>query len=208
MSKVKIINVRPTEEYFSVSWQIDNRCNYDCMYCSPDWHDNTSKFRNLEELQTAWQDIFDKTKELNLPYKISFTGGELTANKNFLPFVTWLRNNYSVHLFKILVTTNGSASTRYYQKMFEAVDNITFSIHSEHINEHKFFNTILELHKNLPKDRFLQVAIMNEYWNQDRIPLYTKLLDKNNVSYNINEIDYGYKTREHPIFLGKLNLEI
>ena len=204
----KIIRVRPTEEYFSITCQIDIRCNYNCMYCSPLWHDDTSNFKSLEELQTAWRDIFDKTKNLELPYKISFTGGELTANKNFLPFVTWLRDNYSEHLFKLLVTTNGSASTRYYQKMFDSVDNITFSVHTEHINEQKFFEMIIELHKILPKDKHLHVAIMNEYWNQDRIPLYTKLLDENNISYGVNEIDYSYQTRKNPIFLGKLNLEI
>lgn len=204
---MKITNVRPTEEYFSLNWQIDIRCNYDCMYCSTEWHDNSSGFKSLEELQAAWHSIFDKTKNLNLPYKIAFTGGELTANKNFLPFVTWLRANYSEHLFKMLVTTNGSASTRYYQKMIEAVDNIAFSVHTEHIDEQKFFNMMLDLSKNLPASKFIQVAIMNEYWNQDRIPLYTKLLDDNNISYTVNEIDYKYKTREQPIFFGKLNFE-
>jgi MoaA/NifB/PqqE/SkfB family radical SAM enzyme len=204
----KIISVTPTDEYFSITWQIDIRCNYNCMYCSPEWHDDTSSFKSLEELKDAWYDIFDKTKNLGLPYKISFTGGELTANKNFLPFVTWLRDNYSEHLFKLLVTTNGSASTRYYQTMFKAVDNITFSVHTEHINEQKFFEMILELHKMLPQGKHLHVAIMNEHWNQDRIPLYTKLLDENNISHGVNEIDYSYQTRETPIFLGKLNLEI
>ena len=204
----KIISTKPTKEYFSLTWQVDIRCNYDCMYCSPEWHDNSSGFKSMEELKSAWLTIFDKTKNLNLLYKISFTGGELTANKNFLPFVTWLRDNYAEHLFKLLVTTNGSASTGYYQKMFNSVDNITFSMHSEHADEQKFFNMILDLSQNLPDGKFLQVAIMNEHWNQDRIPLYTKLLDKNNISYNVNEIDYSYQTRKYPIFLGKLNLEV
>ena len=203
-----IISTKPTKEYFSLTWQVDIRCNYDCMYCSPEWHDNSSGFKSMEELKSAWLTIFDKTKNLNLLYKISFTGGELTANKNFLPFVTWLRDNYAEHLFKLLVTTNGSASTGYYQKMFNSVDNITFSMHSEHADEQKFFNMILDLSQNLPDGKFLQVAIMNEHWNQDRIPLYTKLLDKNNISYNVNEIDYSYQTRKYPIFLGKLNLEV
>ena len=92
--------------------------------------------------------------------------------------------------------------------MFNSVDNITFSVHTEHINEQKFFKMIIELHKMLSKDKHLHVAIMNEHWNQSRIPLYTKLLDENNISYGVNEIDYTYQTREHPIFLGKLNLAI
>ena len=178
------------------------------MYCSPKWHDSHTGFKSLEDLQAAWQNIFDKTNNLNLPYKIAFTGGELSANKNFLPFATWLRTNYTQYLFKVMVTTNGSASTRYYKKMFKVVDNITFSLHTEHADEQKFFTMIQDLSVDLEPNKFLHVAIMNEYWNKDRIPKYTKLLDHNNISYSVNEIDYNYKTREQPIFLGKLNLEV
>ena len=204
----KIISIKPTEEYFSLNWQIDIRCNYDCMYCSPEWHNNSSGFKIMEELQNVWLTVFDKTKNLNLPYKISFTGGELTANKNFLPFVTWLKNNYSEYLFKILVTTNGSASTDYYQKMFEAVDNISFSLHSEHIDEQKFFNKLIQLRKKLLPNKFMHIDIMNEFWNQTRIPHYIQLLESNNISYSVNEIDYKYQTRTIPIMRGDLNLEI
>jgi len=204
----KIISIKPTEDYFSLNWQIDIRCNYDCMYCSPKWHDNSSRVKSMEELQNVWLNVFDKTKNLNLPYKISFTGGELTANKNFLPFVTWLKNNYSKYLFKVLVTTNGSASTGYYQKMFEAVDNISFSLHSEHIDEQKFFNKLIQLRKKLLPNNFIHVDIMNEFWNQARIPHYIQLLESNNISYSVNEIDYNYQTRAIPIMKGNLNLEI
>jgi MoaA/NifB/PqqE/SkfB family radical SAM enzyme len=204
----KIISIKPTEKYFSLNWQIDIRCNYDCMYCNSEWHNDSSEFKGMEELQNVWLNVFNKTKNLNLPYKISFTGGELTANKNFLPFATWLKNNYSEYLFKVLVTTNGSASTGYYQKMFEAVDNISFSLHSEHINEQKFFNKLIQLRKKLLPNNFIHVDIMNEFWNQNRIPHYIQLLESNNISYSVNEIDYKHQTRAIPIMRGDLNLEI
>jgi MoaA/NifB/PqqE/SkfB family radical SAM enzyme len=208
MTSSKVIAVAPTEKYFSLTWRLGIRCNYDCMYCSSAWHNNTDTFRGLEELQQAWIEIFEKTKVHNLPYKISFTGGELTANKNFLPFVTWLRENYNQHLFKVLASTNGSASLTYYNKMFQSIDNITFSVHSEHINEQKFFNMIVKLQSTLPADKFLHVAVMNEHWNQDRIKLYTSLLNQHQISYSINEIDYSHQTREAPFFVGELNLEV
>jgi organic radical activating enzyme len=208
MNHNNIVRVDPTEKYFSLSWRIGVRCNYDCMYCSPEWHNNTDKSRSLEELQQAWISIFEKTQVHNLPYKIAFTGGELTTNKNFLPFLTWLGENYNRYLFKLMVTTNGSASTSYYKKMFRYIDNITFSVHSEHINEQKFFDMILDLHKTLPDNKFLHVAIMNEFWNQDRIKIYQSLLDQHEISHTVNEIDYSLKTREHPVFVGKLNLEV
>ena len=204
----RIVQVTPTEEYFSVTWQVGIRCNYDCMYCSPEWHDNTSKHHSLEKLKEAWLRIYSKTQYLNLPYKISFTGGELTTNRHFLPFVTWLREQYGNKLFKLLLTTNGSATFKYYSKMFDAIDNISFSVHSEHINEQKFFDMIIKLKQQISKSKFIQVDIMNESWNKDRIPLYTDLLTKHNISYTINEIDYKFQNRVYPIFQGKLNLEV
>lgn len=208
MTYQKIVSVEPAENYFSLSWRVGIRCNYDCMYCSPTWHNNTDSFHSLEDLQRAWIEIFDKTKFRELPYKILFTGGELTANKNFLPFVVWLKQNYSKHLYKLIVTTNGSASLSYYEKMFQCVDNITFSVHSEHIDEQRFFDMIVKLHQTLPTDKFLHVAIMNEFWNQERIKMYTSLLNEHQISYSINEIDYSFQTRKHPIFVGKLNLDL
>jgi len=208
MTYQKIVRVEPAENYFSLSWRVGIRCNYDCMYCSPAWHNNTDSFHSLEDLQRAWIEIFDKTKFRELPYKILFTGGELTANKNFLPFVVWLKENYSKHLYKLIATTNGSASLSYYEKMFHSVDNITFSVHSEHIDEQRFFDMIVKLNQTLPADKFLHVAIMNEFWNQERIKMYTSLLSEHQISHSINEIDYSFQTRQQPIFVGKLNLDL
>jgi molybdenum cofactor biosynthesis enzyme MoaA len=204
----KIIKVTPTEDYFSVNWQVSIRCNYDCMYCSPAWHDQHSTPHSLETMQQVWKNIVSKTQQLGLPYKISFTGGELTTNKDFLPFVSWLRENYNQKLFKVMTTTNGSASYRYYFEMFKSIDNIAFSVHSEHINERAFFDKVIRLRHNIDKDKFIQVAIMDEFWNQDRIRYYIDLLEKNNVSYTLNQIDYSYQTRTIPIMKGKLNFEL
>jgi hypothetical protein len=178
------------------------------MYCAPEWHDDNSRHHSLETLQDAWIKIWDATKHHGLPYKIAFTGGELTTNKHFSPFVAWLRLNYGPHLFKLMLTTNGSATYKYYLKMFESIDNIAFSVHSEHIDEKKFFDTVIRLRHNIGPDRFLQVAIMDEHWNRDRIKMYVDLLEKNSISYTVNEVDYTYQTRTIPIMKGRLNLEI
>lgn len=204
----RIVSVTPSENYFSITWKLSIRCNYDCMYCPSKWHNNTDQHHTLEALQTAWLKIYERSRHLNLPYKISFTGGEVTSNKNFLPFVKWLRLNYNEHIFQLLITTNGSATFNYYAKLFEVIDNISFSVHSEHINEKRFFDTIIKLHTLIDSSRFLHVNIMNEFWNQDRIKKYKEILDNHSISYNINEIDYSLQTRDQPIFRGHLNLEI
>lgn len=204
----RVIQVFPTEQCFSITWELGRRCNYDCMYCSPRWHDDTSKHKTLAELKANWISIFEQSQSRNLKYKISFTGGEVTGNKNFYPFVKWLRENYSANIKQILLTTNGSATYKYYSKLFEVVDNISFSVHSEHINEQKFFDTVIKLHSTIAKDKFIHVNIMNESWNQSRIPTYVQLLTAHNVSHNVNEIDYTQQTRTVPIMKGKLNLAV
>lgn len=202
----KIISIRPVEEEFSITWMLSKRCNYDCMYCSTDWHDSTSYFDSLDELKQYWLDIYAKTKNKNLKYKISFSGGELTGNKNFLPFVKWLRENYDLNIKTILLTTNGSATESYYRKLFKFIDNISFSFHSEHANEQKFFDMIVNLKLSLNSNNFLHVNIMNEYWNENRIPLYKNILDKYDISYSINSINYKIGHRKFPIMKGKSNL--
>lgn len=204
----RIVKIEPTETNFSITWRLGIRCNYDCMYCPADWHDNTSKHHSLNILKESWLSIYQKTKIQNLPYKISFTGGEVTNNKSFLPFIKWLKSDYSNNISKLLITTNGSATLLYYKKLFNYIDNMSFSIHSEHIDEKKLFNMIIELKKAIPSTKFLHVNIMNEFWNQDRIVYYQQLLVEHGISYNINEVDYNLQTRTHPIIKGKLNFEI
>lgn len=203
---MKIVQVDPTENYFSLTWQLGIRCNYDCMYCPATWHDNTSTHHSLDTLKQTWISILANT---NRPaYKISFTGGEVTGSRAFLPFLKWLRAEYATIKFKILLTSNGSATYKYYQQLYDYVDNISFSMHSEHIDERKFFDTVISLHSNIDKSKHLHVNIMNEFWNQSRILGYQQILQEHGISNNVNEINYAVQTRSMPVFKGKLNLDI
>jgi len=202
---MKIIQIEPTVKTFSITWMIGSRCNYDCMYCPTSLHDNTSVPHSLETMQTAWRNIYTKSKNLGLNYKISITGGEITANRNFLPFIQWLRTNYA-EINEIHVTTNGSASLGYYQNLAQIVESICFSTHSEFIDEKKFFQKALLINKLMVRPaKSFHVNVMNEYWNQDRIILYKKLLEENAISYSINEIDYSLKNRDFIKTESKLN---
>lgn len=202
-----IIDIRPIEEVFSITWMLGRRCNYDCMYCPPELHDKVSKHHDLNKLQEAWKNIHRQTGAKQLPYKISFTGGEVTANKNFLPFVSWLKENYNVS--SILITTNGSAGLKYYEKLTNYVDAISFSTHTEFMNEKVFFQKVVVLNKIMirPK-KSLHVNIMDEYWAKERIKLYERFCAKHQISFSINEINYNIKTREKILHNGQSNLEI
>jgi hypothetical protein len=177
------------------------------MYCPTDLHDDTSTHPNLEKLQTAWQSFYSKSRKAELPYKISFTGGEVTANKSFLPLIQYLRAG-DFNLGQLLVTTNGSASEKYYLKLATLVDAISFSTHSEFFNETEFFSKVVAVnHVMIRPKKSVHVNIMNESWNQDRIEIYKNWLTTNNISHSVNVIDYSQQTRSVPILQGKLNLD-
>jgi MoaA/NifB/PqqE/SkfB family radical SAM enzyme len=178
------------------------------MYCPTSLHDDHSKHAPLDQLKQRWQSIFSKTVHKNLPYKISFTGGEVTVNKSFLPLLQWMRKDYQANIAKILVTTNGSANLNYYTKLYALVDNLSLSFHSEHADEQKFFDLAIKLHQNLLPGKHLHVNIMNETWNQHRIPAYQEILEQYGISNAINSINYSKQTRSFPIMKGKANLEI
>jgi len=203
----KIISIRPAQEMFSITWMLGSRCNYDCMYCDPEWHDDTSRPHDLDTMQQVWKNIYAKTQSLRLPYKISFTGGEVTANKNFLPLIKWMRAEYP-SIGMILITTNGSASKEYYKRLTNHVEAISFSTHSEHMNEKEFFSKVETIENIMirPK-KSLHVNIMDEFWNQDRILLYENFLQERGISYSINRINYNHQTRSYPIMKGVANLD-
>jgi MoaA/NifB/PqqE/SkfB family radical SAM enzyme len=192
---------------FSITWMLGSRCNYDCMYCRPELHDTTSQPLGIEVLKESWQKIHEKTQHNNLFYKISFTGGEVTANKNFLPFVKWIRSEYS-DVSMILITTNGSASLNYYQKLTNYVEAISFSTHSEYMNEQEFFHKVEKINDIMIRPtKSVHVNIMDEFWNKDRISKYQNRLSAKGISHSVNQIDYMHQTRTFPILKGNLNLE-
>jgi MoaA/NifB/PqqE/SkfB family radical SAM enzyme len=202
---MKIIRLEPVENAIIFTWMIGARCNYDCMYC-PSWsHNDDRPHHTFEDLKTVWSNFYSATRDKNLPYRISFTGGEVTANKNFLPLIEFLRQQ-DISM-RMLVTTNGSASKRYYQRLATLVDTISFSTHSEFFDEKKFFEKVFLINQQMIRpEKSVHVNIMDEYWNQDRIELYKQLLDTKSVSYSVNAIDYSAKIRDFSVQKGQLNL--
>lgn len=182
-------------------------CNYDCMYCPSEYHDSISRPHDIETLKQAWNNIYAKSKHLGLPYKISFTGGEVTANKSFLPFVEWLRVQFDC-IDMIIITTNGSASLNYYTRLCDKIEAISFSTHSEFMDEAEFFGKVRSVNQLMirPK-KSVHVNIMDEPWHRDRVLEYEKFCQRHDIPYSVNRIHMHLRTRERHSLLPEPTLE-
>lgn len=201
-----IVKVYPSDPSIAITWMIGARCNYDCMYCPAELHDTTSQHPDLDQLKAVWQSMYEKTCDQELPYKLSFTGGEVTANKSFLPLIEYLRSgDFGVR--QIFVTTNGSASVNYYTRLAQLVNGISFSLHSEHVEEQEFFDKVVAIDQLMIRpERSVHVNIMDEFWNRERISMYQEWLTARGISHSVNAIDYSQQTRPEPVLKGIYNL--
>ena len=118
----------------TIDWFIGKRCNYDCSYCTPDIHDNSSPHLPLDSLINASNAFLKNFKPSNV--KIGFTGGEPTVNPYFYDYCKHL---FELGIRKISVTTNGTRTTKYFFDLWEFVNNYTFSQHFEHASNSDFF---------------------------------------------------------------------
>jgi MoaA/NifB/PqqE/SkfB family radical SAM enzyme len=190
---MKIIRVEPTVPVVSMSWMIGSRCNYACSYCPDDLHDDHSPHPELDRLKLVWKNFYEKTQHIGLPYKISFTGGEVTANKSFLPLIEFLQqSNHDIK--QLIVSTNGSASTAYYLRLAKLVHAISFSTHSEFWNERKFFDNVIAVNQVMIRpEKSCHVNIMDEPWDRPNFARYQALLEQHSISYSINKINFDSK---------------
>lgn len=199
LKEKRIIHIEPTTPAFTVNWNLGLRCNFDCMYCPAELHNLTDTDLTLKEMQDRWIQIFNKSYKPEQKYKIAFTGGEVTVNKDFLPFVQWLDSNYQQHIIECGITTNGSATKKYYTDIINIgiTSFIALSLHSEFFNERKFFENVILLHELSKKlNKSVHVNVMDEYWNKDQIQKYTEFLSKRGIHHSVNRVIYTHKIRE------------
>jgi organic radical activating enzyme len=119
-----------------VYWEIGRRCNYDCSYCWPWIHNNTDPHKPLEDLMRATHLI---EKKFTRGEKVNFiiSGGEPTANKDFLDWVRYLNicgHHVSLH-------SNGSRRPEYYREIIHYGD-LNLSVHFEFYDRKKFVEVV------------------------------------------------------------------
>lgn len=210
-SATEIVKITPVQPVFAVTWQITNRCNYDCMYCDvPMFHVTKDVFlktheKSLLELKNNWLHIYNQAITTDKKIKMSITGGEPTLNKNLLPFFQWLRDNYNNKIDSMGITSNGSASLTTYKKLYSVLDWISISLHTEHVDIDNFLKKMLPLGDFISNtNKTLHLNLMDVYWLTPEIKDYltSKLSNQQKIFYTFNKVVYEDRQhRNYPIFL-------
>lgn len=142
-----------------IDWYIGKRCNFSCSYCADFIHDNYSAHVPFSKMKVFVDKILQKYGK-NIHW--SLTGGEPTLNPEFIELLIYLQDKKH----HISVCTNGSRDIDYLLNMFNYIDNLTVSLHFEHIssNLEKF------------KEKILKLENWRKHWN-----------NTNNTGWNKNQ---------------------
>jgi molybdenum cofactor biosynthesis enzyme MoaA len=169
-----------------VLWMHTRRCNYDCSYCSPHYHDFISPFPDSEKVKRFFQKINSEALLMSKTIKWIITGGEPFVDPNFLSLLLEL-HNYSTTK-QINVTTNGSASLDNYVPSLKYIDGLTISLHLERQDKeiNKTVEKIIFLSKNT--DRFINVNLMFLPGKLEKIKNIIEIFESNNVKYVLRKL--------------------
>jgi organic radical activating enzyme len=210
-----IIAIDAPNKYLSVTWQVNNFCNYKCSYCNPgNWLGDNRNEDPVELYIENLDSIIAKYRMLGYTnYKFFFSGGEPTAWVNFIPIVQHLRN--ILPECTIAVNTNLSRPLAWWEKFYHLFDDIVASFHVEFSDKESYkqkniflcdkvnyLSTKLLLHA----DRFWEVVEFGEELKRE-MPNYfiewTPLFDE----MTVNASPWKYNDVEKEEFINNHSTE-
>lgn len=158
---MKIDYVNPDKNnWFLISWNITNKCNYRCSYCPKQLHDGSSGWPDFQKVKYFVENFNPPGKELC--YRI--TGGEPTYWKHFVDFAELVKSKK--HIFSFL--TNGSQPVEYYKNISKFTDGMIISHHPQYSNIDHFskiansFNSPVVVNFMMVPEKFDQLMVLAE----------------------------------------------
>tara|TARA_B110000908_G_scaffold59196_1_gene71896 strand:- start:11352 stop:12731 length:1380 start_codon:yes stop_codon:yes gene_type:complete len=148
---------------YQVLWDLGRRCNYNCSYCWPSVHSNTEKFPSYEEVIQGIDMLIDHWSH-GSPIRWNFGGGEPTMHPRFMDILKYLKSRNQW----VLVTTNGSRSTKFWREASQYINSVNMSAHFASMdlysgNEDRFVEVckvIMEHHDAVDDDHWIEIKLM------------------------------------------------
>lgn len=216
-----------TEMNFSIDyqilWDLGRKCNYSCSYCWPSVHSNTEPFPEFDAVIRAIDMIIDHWAD-GKQIRWNFGGGEPTLHPRFIDILKHLKRRDQW----ILVTTNGSRSTKFWHEASKYINSVNMSAHFASMdqfekNEERFVENckvIMEHHDSVDDDHWLEIKLMTPPGYIERAAALRDKIEELNMLYNkgangrpkgtlslvpirdINDAKYlvGYSEKELKIF--------
>jgi organic radical activating enzyme len=136
----ELLKITPiSEPYMSLTWQVNNFCNFQCSYCNPgNWAGNNRNNSNLNLYKKNVRNIFQQYQDRGYKYfKIFYSGGEPTYWENFIPLTEFLKQELGDNL-TVAVNTNLSRPLNYWEKYYHLFDDIVASFHIEFCKQDRY----------------------------------------------------------------------
>lgn len=135
-----IKRIEPIDNEFTfITWEVFNKCNYSCSYCTENLHSGTYSSVDYDSALNFFNEVVldydDSTRRM-----LSIGGGEPTIWKDLTRFLSNLDKSYTVEL-----VTNGSRTIRWWKDFMGEVDNISrvsISVHLEYADISHIINLI------------------------------------------------------------------
>lgn len=211
-----LLKITPkSSPYMSLTWQVNNFCNYRCSYCNPgNWAGSSRNNGSLDTYIKNVRNIFQQYQDRGYEhFKIFYSGGEPTYWENFIPLTEFLRDE--IPNMTIAVNTNLSRPLRWWEQHHHLFDDIVASFHIEYVKPDRYIENAKFLCNKvnylctkmlMHEERFWEVV---EFGNRVRneVPNYnlewTPLFDE----MSVNTGPWHYKDPEKVEWINQHNIE-
>lgn len=136
---------------FTVSWITTRYCNYNCSYCWPYARSSVPDSKTTELYLNTMNSIKAQARANDFTdFHFSFSGGEPTVNKHFMPLIEHYCDDNAPAYQSIHMTTNLSPGSKWWNKYLQATKtlqrrSVTASFHDEFAKEQEFGDKCLQL---------------------------------------------------------------
>ena len=212
-----LVAIQPKDDpYVSITWQVNNLCNYRCSYCNAgNWSGEYTNENKLDVLFTNLQKIIDHYRSIGyVNFKVFYSGGEPTLWKGLIPVSEFLKHTLGDNV-TLGINTNLSRKISWWEKNYYLFDDVVASYHPEFVDNNNYLDiaeflqdkiNYLCLRMMMLEEKFDEMIIIGnrlksrlKNYNLEWVPLLKEM--------SVNTVPWTYNDPRITDFLMKNNFE-
>lgn len=175
------------KDWFLITWDLSNKCNYRCSYCPSQFNDGSSGWPSWADVKNFIKTINEQLPSKNICFRIS--GGEPTYWKHFLEFAECAKTYGNSFSF----LSNGSRDLVYFNLVNPFTDGMILSYHPEYASKEHFveiskaMSCPIAVNLMLTPDTFSEMLTVADYlYHNSTMAIWPKIvLDKVSMSNDV-----------------------